>query len=323
MSTHLGHRAGKVLAQLRQGLADGTWPAGSLLPREIDLCDRFTVSRRTVRAALAVLASEGLVEPRKRLGTMVVERQPRGLVGVQWSTELRIIRRAEERLLAAGCLPVSYSAVPDSWSPGNEAQFLTRLLDEHARALLAIATPVDGGNRSLFRKLVRSGCRIIHLEPHADEDPSEEFCMPDYVGLGVEAGRRLRAAGAATIRFVTTAPQAPYGRRLQNGMAGSGAMPALVIDPHQPETVQTHLRGLPRDAGLFFVGHSLAERTLPLLRSIGHRGPVLAHGSDGADGSSTLVDQLPAPRMACVDLALDHILTPGSARLRRLIGTAS
>ena len=322
MSTPLGHRAGKVLAQLRQGLADGTWPPGSLLPREVDLCDRFAVSRRTVRAALAVLAGEGQVEPRKRLGTVVVERQLRGLVGVQWSTEVRIIRRAEERLLAAGCLPASYSAGPDGWSPTGEAQFLTRLLDERARALLAIATPVDGGNRTLFRQLLRSGCRIIHLEPYSDADPREEFCMPDYAAWGAEACRRLRAAGAAAVIFVTTAPQAPYGLRLQRGMAEAGAMPPLVVDPHKPEATLALLHGKPIDSGLFFVGRSLAERMLPLLRSIGHRGPLLAHSSDGGDDQPPIVELLPAPRMACVDLALDRILTSGSASLRRTIGIA-
>ena len=323
MSTTLGHRTGKVLAQLRQSLADGTWPTGSLLPREVDLCDRFVVSRRTVRAALAVLASEGLVEPRKRLGTVVVERQPRGLVGVQWSTETGIIHRAEERLLAAGCLPVSYSAGPDGWSPDSEAQFLTRLLDERARGLLAIATPVNGGNRSLFRKLVRAGCRVIHLEPYGDEDPSEEYCMPDYVGLGSEACRRLRAAGAATVRFVTTTPQPPYGRRQQHGMAEAGAATPLIVNPQQPEATRALLRGLPRNSGLFFAGHGLAEEMLPLLQSVGHRGPLLAHHSDGGDELSSIVDLLPTPRMTCVDIALDHLLTPGSARLRRLIGPTS
>jgi DNA-binding LacI/PurR family transcriptional regulator len=319
MST-LGHRPSLVLARLRQGLDDGTWPPGSLLPREVDLCERFAVSRRTVRAALAVLAQEGLVEPRKRLGTMVLERQRRGLVGVQWSTERGLIARAESRLFAAGCLPVSYSAGPDSWSRDAEAGFLARLLDERARGLLAIATPLDGGNPALFRRLARAGCRVVHLEPHGNEDPAEEFCMPDYVAFGAAACQRLRQAGARTVRFATTEPQAPYGRRLLRGLAAAGgAVEPLVLAPRQPESLTAQAHALPPATGLLFVGGQLAASTLPALRAAGHRGPVLACAMDSGDVVSAC-PVLSIPRLACADAALDRILAPTAPRLRRLVG---
>jgi DNA-binding LacI/PurR family transcriptional regulator len=319
MST-LGHRPSLVLAQLRQGIDDGTWPTGTLLPREIDLCERFAVSRRTVRAALAVLAAEGLVEPRKRLGTLVLERQRRGLVGVQWSTERGLIARAEARLLAAGCLPVSYSAGPDSWSRTAEAAFLARLLDERARGLLAIATPLEGGNQTLFRRLARAGCRVVHLEPSDDTDPGEEFCMPDYVAFGAAAHRRLREAGARGVRFATTEPQAPYGRRLLRGLAAAGGtVEPLVLTPGRPKALAAQLRALPPTTGLLFVGPQLAAGALPILRSAGHRGPLLACAMDSG-GTVTDCPLLSIPRLACVDAALDRILAPAAPRLRRLIG---
>lgn len=320
MSTPLGHLASEVLTRLRQGLADGTWPAGGLLPREVDLCERFSVSRRTVRAALAVLADEGLVEPRRRLGTMVLERQPRGLVGIQWSTERGVIARAEARLLAAGCLPVSYSAGPDSWSRSAEAVFLDRLIAERARGLIAIATPIAGGNPALFRRLARTGCRVVHIEPFADKDPPGEFCLPDYVAFGASACRRLRQAGGRAVRFATTEPQAPYGRRLMLGLtAAGGAIEPLVLTPHSPDMLAAQLREVPPSTGLLFVGPQLAASSLPILRSAGYRGPLLACTMDSSN-ETVEVPLLEIPRLACVDAALDRILTPDASRLRRFIG---
>ncbi|SPC05113.1 Transcriptional regulator, GntR family-like protein [Cupriavidus oxalaticus] len=57
---------------LRDEILRGSYPSG-LLPKEEALCERFDVSRITVRRALADLAAEGLVESRHGRGTFVRE----------------------------------------------------------------------------------------------------------------------------------------------------------------------------------------------------------------------------------------------------------
>ncbi|RDK05732.1 GntR family transcriptional regulator [Cupriavidus lacunae] len=57
---------------LRDEIVRGMYPSG-LLPKEEALCERFAVSRITVRRALAELAAEGLVESRHGRGTFVRE----------------------------------------------------------------------------------------------------------------------------------------------------------------------------------------------------------------------------------------------------------
>ena len=51
----------QVAEQLREAILDGDLEAGAALPSERELCDRFAVSRTTVREALRALQAQGLV----------------------------------------------------------------------------------------------------------------------------------------------------------------------------------------------------------------------------------------------------------------------
>jgi GntR family transcriptional regulator len=61
----------QVFLVLRDQIGRGTFPPGGVLPKEEALCERFGVSRITVRRALADLAAQGLVERRQGIGTFV------------------------------------------------------------------------------------------------------------------------------------------------------------------------------------------------------------------------------------------------------------
>ncbi|WP_040166217.1 FadR/GntR family transcriptional regulator [Microbacterium gorillae] len=56
---------------LRALIADGTLSAGDRLPSESELCDRFGVSRSSLREAIRTLAALGVVETRHGSGTYV------------------------------------------------------------------------------------------------------------------------------------------------------------------------------------------------------------------------------------------------------------
>lgn len=68
------HRYIQVARALRKDIVDGIYPVGSQLPTEHELCQRFSVSRYTVREALRRLRDDNLVTSRPRAGTMVVPR---------------------------------------------------------------------------------------------------------------------------------------------------------------------------------------------------------------------------------------------------------
>jgi DNA-binding GntR family transcriptional regulator len=63
----------QLAAVLRDRIRNGELPPGRRMPSEKDLHDEFGLARETVRRALAVLRSEGLIEVRHGHGTYVVE----------------------------------------------------------------------------------------------------------------------------------------------------------------------------------------------------------------------------------------------------------
>lgn len=63
-----------VRSELRRMIDSGECPAGSRLPREADLCDRFNVSRITLREGVQSLVQDGYVVRRQGSGTFVTRR---------------------------------------------------------------------------------------------------------------------------------------------------------------------------------------------------------------------------------------------------------
>ena len=61
-----------IARTLKEEIVSGAYMVGSLLPTEEALCERFSVSRYTVREALRLLRDEGLVSSRKGAGTVVI-----------------------------------------------------------------------------------------------------------------------------------------------------------------------------------------------------------------------------------------------------------
>ena len=83
-----------VLDALRAAILDGEYAAGQRLV-EVDLCERFGCSRFAVRAAIPVLASEGLVELQRHRGARV------RVIPLAEAIEITEVRRLLEGLTAA------------------------------------------------------------------------------------------------------------------------------------------------------------------------------------------------------------------------------
>jgi DNA-binding GntR family transcriptional regulator len=62
----------QVVRALKKEIIDGVYPVGSQLPTEDQLCERFDVSRYTVREALRRLRDDNLVSSRQGAGTVVM-----------------------------------------------------------------------------------------------------------------------------------------------------------------------------------------------------------------------------------------------------------
>lgn len=66
-----GSRSQLAERQLRQAIADGTWPVGARLPTETELAARFGMSRSTLREAVSRLRADGLVDSKPGRGAVV------------------------------------------------------------------------------------------------------------------------------------------------------------------------------------------------------------------------------------------------------------
>lgn len=64
----------QISGELKQAIADGTYPIGAKLPTEAELCTQFGISRFTAREAVRLLLAAGLVTRRQRVGTVVIAR---------------------------------------------------------------------------------------------------------------------------------------------------------------------------------------------------------------------------------------------------------
>jgi DNA-binding GntR family transcriptional regulator len=67
-----GHLYLQVARALKEEIVGGLYPVGSQLPTEDELCERFSISRYTVREALRRLREDNLVSSRQGAGTIVV-----------------------------------------------------------------------------------------------------------------------------------------------------------------------------------------------------------------------------------------------------------
>lgn len=69
-------RYNEIAQWLRDRIGDGTYPPGEKIPAIPELMDRFDVARDTVRDAVSRLTHEGLVTPRRGVGTVVRDLSP-------------------------------------------------------------------------------------------------------------------------------------------------------------------------------------------------------------------------------------------------------
>lgn len=65
----------RVADALERAIAAGTYAAGTKLPAEMEIAERFGVNRHTVRRALSALAERGLVRAERGSGTYVEARR--------------------------------------------------------------------------------------------------------------------------------------------------------------------------------------------------------------------------------------------------------
>lgn len=178
----------RVYRAVADEIASGVLGSGARLPSERELCERLSVSRATVRRALADLAADGLVESFPQRGTFVAAgplgEDPNALMSF---TELGASRglRASARVLET-CLRAADLDEAEAFglAPGASLFMLERL-----RLLDGIPVAIDRSLVSL----------ALHPQlPQIDFASTSLYATLDEVGAGpVRADYSVQAIGAS------------------------------------------------------------------------------------------------------------------------------
>lgn len=192
---------GPLWQQIRRALirpiADGTWPADTKIPKEIELIERYGAARMTVHRALRSLAAEGLVARRRRFGTVVAARPPERPVLEIWDIAAEVARAGGEHafeVLERARIGDDERGVPLGAAPGTP---LLRLLVRHFS---------DGEPFQVEERLIN-----LALVPEAESEPFAEVPPGSWLVANVpwsEAEHVISAEGAApeTARLLDLEP---------------------------------------------------------------------------------------------------------------------
>jgi GntR family transcriptional regulator len=151
----------QIVEELRKEIGNDTLKAGDVLPSESDLCERFAVSRHTIREALRALREEGFVETRQG---------------------------APSRITKPNALLYTYS-VSDV---AELLQYATEAKYEIDKTSVVVADDDLAGRLSC-----RVGSRWLRIEGfrYANQDPvplcwTEMYIFSEYSGAAVKVGRQ-------------------------------------------------------------------------------------------------------------------------------------
>jgi GntR family transcriptional regulator of arabinose operon len=294
----------RVADDLRAKLGHPPFDYGSLLPSEMDLTKAYNLSRGTIRKALDILASEGLIHRQPGRGTLILspdaKDKARYRIAVVWSiiraVSSEMFAGLESQVAEAGC-DLLFST--SEHEPDKEAQILSRLLNSDIDGIVLYGTG-DKSNNGLLKAFVEKEIPLILLDRFVP-DLREQVCWVTSANQqgAYEMTRHLIELGHRRIAHVVWTPdnedistvverRAGYEQAMMEANSGLEPMPVLSVsgptwyDSNFPELLWNFLEEQ-KPTALFFNNDSSAFRALPLLKQHGLHIPkdISLAGFDG------------------------------------------
>jgi GntR family transcriptional regulator len=224
------------IARYIRGLAAAAVP-GDALPSEAELCERFGVSRMTVRQALTELTAEGLVERRRGQGTFVsappVHRRPGVFLSFSEEMGRRGLRPSSRLVSAALDWPRPDEVADLALTPGEQVVRVVRVR-------LADGIPIALEDAALVARL--AGVLDADLESGSLHTELGRFGVAPARAVGTIAARIARASEVAQLDLTPGAALLVELRLLfdQSDAAFERTETRYVADRYVIDVVHTH-----------------------------------------------------------------------------------
>ena len=174
-----------VASALRQEIDSGLYASTRQLPTEYLLCQRFQISRQTVRRALAMLEEEGLITRRQGSGSHLRERaEPEALLNCTVAVMTTyisdyifpdVLQGLESVLTANSSAPLLFATQNQISTERKILQTLLTMKDLSGVLVEGAKTALPNPNLDLYQKLVQRGVRLVFLHgvyPELADTPS-------------------------------------------------------------------------------------------------------------------------------------------------------
>jgi GntR family transcriptional regulator len=220
----------EITDELRRAISGEEFGPGMLLPKETELMARYGAGRETIRKAVAQLTAEGLLEPRRRRGTMVRQRPRRHRltrsrtvyrdeIGYYFDLVAQPWRAIETPTVSRGPVPFDVAGLLEV-QPGTEVVIRDRIMGNpgtgepaqlatsYIPASLADALPVlaerDTGPGGIYDRMEDAGYGPVKWSE----------LITASIPTPVEARRLRLPSGVALLRVIRLA-SSPDGRPLE------------------------------------------------------------------------------------------------------------
>lgn len=166
-----GAKYRQIADNLREQISTGTLRPGDQLPTEPQLATTYGASRSTIRLAIGMLTTNGLVETRQGMGTFV--RQP--------AAPLTVLLTREEDWRAGEHTDTALQPTGERTHRPMTARFLA----EAANATAEVATALN----------VAEGARVVVRRSHLHLDQEPWSLVASYYPMDIASGTPLEQAG--------------------------------------------------------------------------------------------------------------------------------
>lgn len=198
-----------IADSLRQEIENGQYSTQQLLPTEQLLCQRFQISRQTVRRALSLLENEGLITRRQGSGSRLRERkEPEAQLNCAIAVVTTyisdyifpsILRGMETVLAANSSAPLLFATQNQLSVERKILQTLLTMKELDGVLVEGTKTALPNPNLDLYQKLIGRGVRLVFINGIYPELADVPAVLADDYGGGRMLTEHLHRQGHQNI----------------------------------------------------------------------------------------------------------------------------